>query len=239
MAKRKSTSDIKGGLKTLKKSGLIDIDLRKVTDKQLEDKKVRGGLLRTLSRFKDVVMGKAKTVKVADKPAQEALKSRDYKVVKNGLVIIPIKAGENVKADKKGNLTFTRKVRDRKTRKEKIEITHEPNLNFKGVQTVEDAITAYAEQYKAGNKKIAFTYHGNISKRTYSDVKEALLEILNYEQSQNVIGTSLNPADVPEIMRSIQIVEYVDADNYGRARAMIKDSKATFNQYFKKLGKKK
>lgn len=239
MAKRKSTSEIKGELKALKKSGLVNIDLRKVTDKQLEDKKVRGGLLRTLSRFKDVVTGQAKTVKVADKKAREALKSRGHRTANNGLVIISTKAGENVKADKKGNLTFTRKVRDRKTRKEKIEIVHEPNLNFKGVQTVEDAINAYADQYKTGNKKIAFTYYGNISKRTYSDVKEALLEILNYEQSQNVIGTSLNPADVPEIMKSVQIVEYVDAQNYGRSRALIKDSKASFNKYFKKLGKKK
>lgn len=66
-----------------------------------------------------------------------------------------------------------------------------------------------------------------------------MLEILNYEQSQNAIGTSLNPADVPEIMKSVQIVEYVDAQNYGRTRALIKDSKASFNKYFKKLGKKK
>lgn len=239
MAKKKSASSIKDDLKKLKKSGLVKLDLRQVTDKQLADKKVRTGLLRTLSRYKDVTSGQAKTVKVVDKKAREALKSRGHRTAQNGLVIISTKAGENVKADKKGNLTFTRTVRDRKTRKEKIEIVHEPNLNFKGVQTVEDAINAYADQYKTSNKKIAFTYYGNVSKRTYSDVKEALLEILNYEQSQNAIGTSLNPADVPEIMKSVQIVEYIDAQNYGRTRALIKDSKANFNTYFKKLGKKK
>lgn len=238
MAIRKSNTQIKAELKKLKKTGLINIDLRKVTDKQLNDKKDRSNILRSISKFKDIITGNAKAVKVSDKKAREALKSRGHRTVKNGLVIISTKGGENVKADKKGNLTFTRTVRDRKTRKEKIEIVHEPNLNFKGVQTVEDAINAYADQYKSSNKKIAFTYYGNISKRTYSNVKEALLEIMNYEQSQNIIGTSLNPADIPEVMKSVQIVEYIDAQNYGRTRALINDSKASFNKYFKKLGKK-
>lgn len=241
MAKRKSTSEIKGELKTLKKSGLVDIDLRKVTDKQLADKKVRGGLLRTLSRFKDIVTGKAKTVKVSDKKAREAIKSRGYRTVKNGLVVIPIKQGEEVKADRKGNLTFNRVVTDRKSKRQKLEVTYEPNLNFNNVQTLEDAVEVYAQQYRDTDKKIGFTYYGNVSKETYSNVKDALLKVINYEQAQNVIGTSLDPANVPEALRSVQIIEYLPIDplgRTGRAGVLKKDFGTDISKYYRALEKK-
>lgn len=240
MAFKKSTSEIKDQIKTLKKSGLVKIDLRKVNDKTLSDKKTRGNILKTLNRFKDVLQGKTAVVKVSDKEARAALSSRGYRTRRDGLVFISKRPEEAVKATPKGNLTFTRQIRDRKSGKVKMEVIHEPNINFKNVQSVEDAVNLYADMYAQGKgDKISFTYYGNISRRTYSNVKEAMLEIISYVQKQNDINTSLNPADIPEIMKSVQIVSYIDVQNYSRARAEILDNKAKFNTYFKKLPKKR
>lgn len=240
MAVKKSASQIKSDLKKLKKSGLIKLDLRKITDKTLSNKNERNSLLRSINKFSDILKGKASVVKVSDKKAREALASRGHRLKKGGLVIISKKVDETVKATKSGNLTFMRTVKDRKSNKLKTEVIHEPNINFKDVQSIEDAVNLYAEMYSKGKgDKISFTYYGNISKRTYTDVREAILQIISYTQPQNEISTSLNPADIPEIMKSVQILSYIDHGNYGRARAEILDNKAKFNKYFKKLPQKR
>lgn len=244
MAKKKSTATLKSEAAKLKKAGLIDIDLRKVTDKKLaENPEQRSWLMRTINKFTDVVTGKAATVKVEDKKARKALRSRGHRTVRNNLVIIDRKPNETIKADKKGNITYTRPVKDRKSGKLKLEVITEPNIDFKEIKTVEDAVAVYAEMYKqnAGDK-IAFTYYGNIAKETHANAKEAMLKVISYTQPQNDIGTSLDPADVAEIMKAVQIVKYIGIDSkgdYGRARAEIYDTKAQFNKYFKKLSKKR
>lgn len=240
MAVKKSKGEIKEQVKRLKKAGLVHIDLRKVTDNTLADKKERSNLLRTINRFSNFLKGKEAVVKVSDKQAREALASRGYRVKRNGLVLVSKKPDESVKVSKSGNLTFTREIRDRKTGRVKLEVINEPNINFKNIQSVEEAVNMYAKMYTQGQgDKISFTYYGNISKKTFANVHEAMLEIISYTQNQNDIGTSLNPADVPEIMKAVQMVRYIDKQNYSRARAEILDNKADFNRYFKKLTKKR
>lgn len=225
MAKKIASGLITKKLKALKKSGLIDLDLRKVTHNALEkDKKLRGNLLRTIKRYDDVLEGKAKASKVSDKKALVNLKSRGYKSRKN-IVLIPKKKDETVVLDRKGNITYLSDVTDAKTGLPYTKIIREPNFNISKSDDLETIVNQYAEIYKAetGNR-IAFTYYGNISRKTYSDVKEALLAVLAYEQKQNEIGTSLNPADVPEALKAIQILEYVKNDN--RANAMTAEIRA-------------
>lgn len=226
MAKRKSTSNIQGNLKTLKKAGLIELDLRKVTDKKLTDKKFRNNLLRTIKRYDAVLEGKTEAAKVNDTKARENLKSRGYKSRKS-IVLIPKRQDETVIVDRKGNITFMSDVTDAKTGLPYTKIIREPNFNISKSADLEEIVNQYAEIYKAetGNR-IAFTYHGNISRRTYSDVKEALLAVLEYEQKQNEIGTSLNPADVPDALKAVQILEYVKSDTRaGAATAEIREGK--------------
>lgn len=244
MAKKKSDSEIIAQTKKLKKSGLINIDLRKVTEKSLSDKKVRGSLLRTLNRYKDVVEDKAAAFKVRDKESREALASRGHRMAKNGLVIIERKPNETIKVTRKGNITYSRPVKNKKTKKEMIEVIYEPNINLKDVHTLEDAVKVYADQYskKKSSTQFAFTYYGNLSRETFATVEEAMLKVISYVQNQNDIGTSLNPADVGEIMKAAQLLTYIEADPGARPNKVIndiKDSKREFNTYFKKLSKKR
>lgn len=250
MAVKKSDKEVRSGLVKLKNLGLYKGDIRKVNKTSLEDKKQRSGFLRVLRKFAEEIglvdeaaKTNSKVAKVNNSPALVALASRGYPVAKNsGLVSIPRKKGEKVTVGRTtGNITYTREVKDRKSGKVKTEIIFEPNVNFSEISTVEQAVKEYANLYtqKAGDK-IAFTYYGFISKETFASVEEAMLKIISYGQTQNDIGKSLDPADIPELMKSIQIITYIGNDSeYGRNKNLVKEKKANFNTYFKKLSKKR
>lgn len=234
MAKKIASGLITKKLKALKKVGLINLDLRKVTDKSLEnDKKLRANALRTIKRYDDVLAGKTEATKVNDTKARANLKSRGYKTRKN-IALIPKKKDETVIVDRKGNITFMSDVTDAATGLPYTKIIREPNFNISRETDLEEVIRQYAEIYKAetGNS-IAFTYHGHISRKVYGSVEDALMEIVNYEQGQNEIGTSLNPADVPKALKAIQILEYVKADRRaGAATAEIRKGKKRLEDLF-------
>lgn len=244
MAKKISSESISQDIKKLASAGLVKIDRRKLTKKNIEDKSFRKKLLTTLRKFKDETKflsslpQNGKLAKVKNIADVEALESRGHRTHKSGLVFIESKPNEKVRVTQRGNITYERDFFSTKKRKTIKETIYEPNINLSNVQSVEDAVNLYAEMFVNSKKKIAFTYYGHISRRTYADVKEAMLQVIQYVQSQNDIGTSLNPADIPEIMKAIQIFTYDDND-FGHDRTAVASKKSEMTKYFRKLGKKK
>lgn len=257
MAKKKSDSEIISKLGTLKQAGLINLDMRKVTSKSVNDKKQRRSFLSTLRKFGEALgfieettttaegdKALGKLVKIKDDEAREALESRGHRTHKSGLVFIAGKENETIKVSPKGNITYSRPVKNKKTKKEMIEVIYEPNINLKDINTVEEAVKVYAELYakQKSNTQFAFTYYGNLSRETFATVEEAMLKVISYIQDQNDINTSLNPGDVSEVMKAVQLLTYIEADPTTKPNKVIneiKENKREFNSYFKKLNKKR
>lgn len=251
MAKKKDSGSIIEGLKKLKKFAFVNIDLRKVTAKSLEEPKTRKRILATLNRNKEAMKflnevdeSKGKVGKLKNNADLVALESRGYKVDrKAGLVFIEAKKDEKITLTRRGNLKFSRQVRDRKSGKVKTEVIYEPNIDLNKIQTFEDAVKTYEQMFRGTkDSQIAFTYYGNISKQRFASIKDAMLKIMSYVQKQNDIDLTQNPADIPEVMKAVQFITYHgvdDDDEFGKSRVNVQDKKDPFNKYFKKLNAKR
>lgn len=248
MAKKIESNVIIEGLKKLKKFAFVNLDLRKVTPKALEEPKTRKRILATLNRNKEAMKflnevdeSKGKVAKLKNKSDLVALESRGYKVEqKSGLVFIESKKDEKITVTRRGNLKFSRQVRDRKSGKVKTEVIYEPNINLGEIHTFEDAVKTY-EQMFSGTKdsQIAFTYYGNISKQRFASIKDAMLKIVSYVQKQNDVDLTQNPGDIPEVMKAVQFITYQGGEDFARNRALVQEKKDPFNKYFKKLNAKR
>lgn len=251
MAKKKESGFIIEAFKKLKKFGFVNIDLRKVTPKTLDQPKERKRLLAVLNRNKDAINfltkvdeSKGKVSKLKNKTDLVALESRGYKVdQKTGLVFIDSKKDEKITVTSRGNLKFSRQVRDRKSGKVKTEVIYEPNIDLNKIQSFDDAVKIYEQMFRGTkDSQIAFTYYGNISKQRFASIKDALLKINSYVQKQNDIDLTQNPADIPEVMKAVQFITYHgvdDVDEFGSARVNVQEKKDPFNKYFKKLNAKR
>lgn len=237
MAKKRlhTLGETKTKLATLKKAGLVNIDLRKVTEKSLDNKSFRDKLNRQIKKFVGFLSGDEALVEVKDRSARKALVSRGYKTAGRDKALIPVRKGQSVISDKSGNLTYTaNKVG--KGGKKVIELSHEPNINMDNVNTIEDAIAKYSDLYEIeSGTRIGFTYYGNNSKKVFGSIREALEEIMEYEETQNKISTSSDPANFMDLIKAVQLTEYISGENPGRANVLIKERKAKASDFYKTL----
>ena len=242
MAKKISNDYIIDSLKMLKKLNLSTRDLRKTTSKTIEsNKNLRRSVLREVKKYQNVLSGKEQVFKVSGKKEAETLKERGYKVEPSKkAVFIEKKEGETVSISKKGDLTFSRILTDRKSKREVVETIFEPNISSLDISSLDHFKDELIKQFpKNKYQKFAFTYFGNSTRESFSNLEDVIKKLHEYLQAQN---DSYTVNDLQAAIKSFQIIQYqyLDAPDVDPAAVMtdLRDS-GTIGKKFKKATKAK
>lgn len=242
LAKKIESDYIIDSLKLLKKLKLSNRDLRKTTAKTLESNKtLRRSVLREVKKYQGVLTGKEKTFKVSAKNDLSSLKERGYKVEPTRKTLfIQRKENETVSASPKGDLTFSRILTDRKSGREVVETIFEPNISTKQIVTLDQFKAEILKQFPQNKMQAyAFTYYGNMTRESFSNIDDAFKKLAEYQQISN---ESMTVNDLQDAIKSFQLIQYqyVDAPDVDPAAVMtdLRDS-GTIDKKFKKATKAK
>ncbi len=240
MAKKIESNYIIDSLKLLKKLKLSNRDLRKTTAKTLEsNKNLRRAALRELNKYQGVLSGEEKVFKVSDKKHLSNLKEREYRVEPSKkAVFVKPKKNETVTMNKSGDLIFSRILTDKRSGREVVETIFEPNISPKKIMNLDQFTQEIKEQFPQGKmQSYAFTYYGNTTRESFSNLDEVIKKLTKYLQAQN---DSYTVDDLQEVIKAFQLIQYqyVDAPDVDPAAVLtdLRDS-GTIEKKFKKATK--
>lgn len=225
-----TTAYIKESLSILERGGVISkTDKRKITDNKLKtDKKFRNSLVRKINRNKKKLEAlkedRITSKKINLKEDRQALRSRGYEVNEQSKrAFVSKKQEEIVKISRRGDIVRGRAVRNQND-EAFMELINEPNINIHA-GTLQEELENYASIYpELSGNRVAFTYYGNLSKKSFSNVRDALLELLRYIAiAQGLDNPALLSEDLhlADYIKDFQLTEYIPYKNmeYGKFRS--------------------